>query len=261
MKKSRPSRSPLRSPFDFNREDGRQMECEYFHSFRHFEPEIQSSSITHGESPDFRVDVSDRVIGVEVTQLFRPRSGRDIESAQERILEEACKRAEEQKLPPAHVSLFFTLRRRLDSAARSRIADAVVSVVAEQMPPDGELVELDMAPGQPREVDLIQINRVHCRAPGRWQGGLEFGADERDVASVVQERIAGKAKRLSSYLESCSECWLLLVADSFRISGKLAFDEISQSHVFQSPFARTYVLDFGKGRLYRLQEGRLQSVH
>jgi hypothetical protein len=233
------------------------MECEYFHSFKHFEPEIRSGRITHGERPDFRVDVSDRVIGVEVTQLFKPRSGRHIESAQERILEEACQRAEEQKLPPAHVFLFFNLRRSLDSAARSQIADAVVRVVAEQMPLDGGSVELERAAGQPREVDLILINRVHCRAPGRWEVGLEFAADERDVTSVVRERIASKAERLSSYLESCSECWLLLVADSFRTSGKLAFDDSCQSHVFVSPFARTYVLDFGKPRLYQLQQGRL----
>jgi hypothetical protein len=232
------------------------MECEYFSSFRYFEPEIQSGSITHSESPDFRVNVTDRVIGVEVTQLFKPRSGRDIESAQERILEEACQRAEEQRLPPANVSLFFCLRRPLDTAARSRIANAVVRVVAEQMPRDGESVELERAPGQPREVDLILINRVHCRAPGRWQLGLEFGADERDAANVIQERIATKAKRISSYLEFCNECWLLLVADSFRTSGRLAFDDSCQSHGFISQFARTYVLDFGKPRLYRLQKGR-----
>jgi hypothetical protein len=79
------------------------MECEYFKSFRYFEPEIQSGSVTHCDSPDFRVDVSDRVVGVEVTRLFKPDGGQDVESTRERILEEACRRAQEWALPPAHV--------------------------------------------------------------------------------------------------------------------------------------------------------------
>ncbi|MGC2519592.1 MAG: hypothetical protein WA373_10880 [Burkholderiales bacterium] len=254
MRKKTQSRSALRSPFDFDRQDGRQMEIEYFKSFQHFEREIQSDNFTHGEKqiPDFLVRVSDRVVGVEVTQLFKPKGGRDVESTQERILEEACRKAQEQELPHAHVTLFFNLRGPLYSVARSRIADAVVRVVAEQMPADGESVELERVPGQPREVDLITINRIHCYGPGRWVW-LELGTIDRDAACPVQKAIARKAVLLSSYLKFCSECWLLLAADSFRASGKLAFDDSYQSRVFVSPFARTYVLEFGKGWLYRLR--------
>src|SRR6266849_3040176 len=122
------SRPTLRSPFDFDRQDGREMECEYFQSFRYFEREIQSGSVTLGDSPDFRVDVRDRVVGVEVTRLFKPDGGQDVESTRERILEEACRRAQEWALPPAHVTLFFSLHGPLDSATRSRIADAIVHV-------------------------------------------------------------------------------------------------------------------------------------
>lgn len=228
------------------------MECEYFASFRHFEPEIQSGSVTYSDDPDFRVDVGGRIIGVEVTRLFKPEGKQDVESTKERIFEAACRKAQEQKLPPADVTMFFTLHGSLNSAARSRIADAVVRVVAEQMPAEGETIDLVGCPGQPPEVDLIIANRIHCCAPGRWLWN-EGGKVEKDVAHVVQEAIDGKAERLSSYLERCSECWLLLVADSFRAPSKLAFDNSCQSHVFVSPFARTFVLDFGKGRLYRLQ--------
>ncbi len=228
------------------------MECEYFNSFRYFEPEIQSSTITHADSPDFRVNVSDRVVGVEVTRLFKPEGRQDIESTQERIFEEACRNAQEQKLPPAHVTLYFNLRGALGSAARSRIARAVVRVVTEQMPGDGESVQLEGAPAQPREVDLITVNRMHCRAPGRWTW-IETTTIKGDAVRVIQEAIVRKAENLSTYLERCSECWLLLVADFFRTSGNLAFDDGCQSHVFVSPFARTYVLDFGRGRLYPLR--------
>jgi hypothetical protein len=247
-------RSALRSPSDFDRQDKRQMECEYFTSFRYFEPAIQSENVIHAEHPDFRVDVGGRVIGVEVTQLFKPASGRDVESTQERILEEACLKAQEQNLAAAHVTLFFNLHRAFGSATRSRIAAAVVNVVAKHMPPEGQSIELDGKPGQPHEVDLILVNRVHTRAIGRW-GRWEWlePSTAGDAARVIQARIDSKTEKLSKYLECCNECWLLLAADSFRASGRLAFDTACQSHIFLSPFARTYVLDFGKGHLYSLR--------
>src|SRR6266571_1590540 len=83
MRKKRQSRSPLRSPSDFDRQDGPQMESEYFKSFRYFEPEIQSGSFTHHDSPDFLVDVGEHVVGVEVTRLFKPEGGQEVESTQE----------------------------------------------------------------------------------------------------------------------------------------------------------------------------------
>jgi hypothetical protein len=254
MSKKRPPRSALLSPFDFNRQDGRQMEIEYFKSFQHLEPDIQSDNFNHGEKqiPDFLVSVNDRVVGVEVTQLFKPEGRRSVESMQERILEEACRMAQEQKLPPAHVTLFFNLFGTRDPTVH-QIAKAVVSVVTKHMPADGESVSLERALGQPQVVDMININRVHRREIGRWEQ-IEFATVGRDVASLVDAAIAKKANKLSSYLKFCSECWLLIVADSFRPSGKLAFDDSFQSHDFVSlsPFARTYVLDFGKGKLYPL---------
>jgi len=52
------------------------MECEYFRSFRYFEPDIQPGAIiAHadgGPGPDFRVRVDDDVIEVEVTRLCTP---------------------------------------------------------------------------------------------------------------------------------------------------------------------------------------------
>ena len=245
------TRSNLRSPFDFNRQNNHEMECVFFKSFRHFEPDAQVGTITHADSPDFRIAADNRVIGVEITRLFKPDGRQDVESSQDRILEAACQEAQTRSLPPAYVTLFFNLRDALDDTARRRIAAAVVRVVAEHMPPEGELVELDMRPGQPCEVDLILVNRVHCPARGRWEW-FETRAIERNVTDLIQAAIAEKTVRLGAYLESCTECWLLLVADLFRASGNLAFEDNCRAHLFTSPFGRTYVLNFGRGALHRL---------
>jgi hypothetical protein len=246
------ARSILRSPFDFDRHSrDREIECVYFNSFRYFEPDARIGPFTRAESPDFRIAADNRVIGVEITRLFKPEGRQDIESSQDRILEAACHGAQTRCLPPAYVTLFFNLCVPLDGAARGRIADAGVGVVAEHMPPEGESVELDMRPGQPPEVDLIIVNRVHCHAPGRWEW-FESGAIERNVTCLIQAAITEKTAKLCAYLECCTECWLLLVADSFRASGNSAFENNHRAHLFASPFGRTYVLDFGRGKLHRL---------
>lgn len=268
-KKEPKSRSTLRAPYDFDRRDGHCMEAAHFRSFYHFEADIQSAHhfkpgvqfeldiqsgvIIHADSPDFRIQVGNNLIGVEVRRLFTSPDGPAIESTQESIFDQACRKAERLSLPPADVTLFFNLRKPLHVAARTRIADAVVRVVAENMPADGETVDLEGRSGQPSEVDQILINRRHCRPPGRWRADFKFSEIERNRSDIVQNAITEKADRLLTYLTACNECWLLLVADSFKASGNLEFGEVTQPHTFSSPFTRTYVLDFGRGRLHRLQ--------
>src|SRR6266436_5882921 len=78
------SRSTLRAPYDFDRQNNHGMECEYFRSFRYFEPDIQPGAIIahadRGPGPDLRVRVDDDVIEVvqleQVLQLPREAAGR-----------------------------------------------------------------------------------------------------------------------------------------------------------------------------------------
>jgi hypothetical protein len=265
------SRSILRAPYDLDRRDGRGMEAAHFKSFYHFEPEIRSGRqlepneqfehdlksrvITHNDSPDFRVRVNDIIIGVEIRRLFISPDGPALESTQESIFDQVCRKAEHLNLPPVDVTLFFNLRKPLRGADCRRIADAVVQVVATNLPADGDIVELENRPGQPAEVDLIQINRARRESrpeQGRWRADFNFSAIVTDVFGIVQTAIKEKAARLPTYLKVCDECWLLLVADSFKASGNLKFSGSEEKHPLLSPFKRTYALDFGRGCLHRL---------
>jgi hypothetical protein len=230
-----PPVSKLRSLYEFDRRNNQDMEGRYFKSFQYFEPDIQSGLVIgqaeRRPGPDFRVRVGDNVIGVEVTRLLTPLGNPAIEATQQKILDEVCARAERLNLPPAFVSLFFNLRRPLRTGDHriARIADAVVQIVANNMPADGDQTKLEQQPGQPSEVDLILANRYRCER-ARWSAGPEFRAIERNTFAIVQEAITKKTERLRSYLDVCDECWLLLVADSFVASGNLEFDEAVQAH-------------------------------
>jgi hypothetical protein len=262
-------RAKLRAPYDLDRRNSHCMEAAHFRSFYHFEPEIrsdhhaepniqfthdvQSGVITHDDKPDFRIKVgATKTIGVEITRLFRSRDAPALETTQEGIFDQACRKAERLNLPPVDVMLFFNLRRSLPRADRCRIADAVVQLVAANIPTDGGSVDLEHRPGQPPEVDQILINAPYRPEQGRWRADFAFSTIDRNTVAIVQEAITKKSRLLRTYLNACDECWLLLVADSFKASGNLDFSEDSQMHTFSSPFTRTYVLDWGRPHLHRL---------
>lgn len=268
-KETMKSRSMLRAPYDLDRRDRHCMEAAHFRSFYHFEPEIrsdqdlkpdiqfkldiQSGVITNDDKPDFRIRVGGKTIGVEITRLFTSPDAPALESTQESIFDQACRNAEHLKLPPVDVMLFFNLRKALQKADRCRIADAVVQLVAANIPADGCRADLEHRPGQPPEVDLIQINPPYRPELGRWRADFAFSTIERNTFAILQKAITKKSTLLRTYLKACDECWLLLVADSFKASGNLDFSEDSRMHTFSSPFTRTYALDWGRPRLHRLE--------
>ena len=119
--------------------------------------------------------------------------------------------------------------------------------VGSHMPPEGGSIECDWRPGQPRQVDLIHINRVHPVDRHNWRW-LEFNAIRYDAIERLQNAITKKSKTCAACLRKCDECWLLVVANSFLSSGNIHPDATSLSHVYTSPFSCIYFLDLVLGR-------------
>jgi hypothetical protein len=117
------------------------------------------------------------------------------------------------------------------------------------MPPQGGSIDLEPKPnsGQPREVDLIRINRVAPVDRQRWDCGPEFRTIQHDAIGRLQEEIDKKNQKYAACRLKCDECWLLVVAPSFQSSGTIHPDEKSLSHIYRSRFEHTYFLDFGLG--------------
>jgi hypothetical protein len=149
---------------------------------------------------------------------------------------------------PARVSLFFCLQGPLRAKPRLKIARRVAQVVHDNMPPEGESVQLECRIGQPIAVDAISINRLQPVDRHRWTWP-EVGVVETNAIPLFEAAIKKKATKLDDCLQNCDECWLLIVAPSFKPSGMIHPDKHSLSHTYASPFSRTYFLDFGHGRL------------
>lgn len=142
-------------------------------------------------------------------------------------------------------------RRFLTKAEKQGIAENIALFVGTHMPAQGCSVDCDWRPGQPRQVDLIQINRVGPVDRHNWRW-LEYNAIQYNAIKRFQDTITKKSKMYDACLHKCDECWLLVVADSFLSSGNIHPDAPSLSHVYTSPFNRIYFLDLVLGRIAHL---------
>lgn len=262
----------------YHRKTHPQKETERHHirSFRCLCSDFPAGELTECETPDFLVvTAKGRTIGIEITRVFKT-DGTDEtaeqadEATKEAITVAARMHAECLTVPPAHVSLFFNpqyLRRIkkskknvvqpeprfLTKKEKQNIARSIAQFVHKNMPPQGCSIRLEPSchPDQPREVDLILINRVHPVDRHRWCW-LEVRTVQHDAIERLQKAICIKSQRRDACRRNCEECWLLVVAPSFQSSGTIHPDEKSLSHIYTSPFSRTYFLDFGYGSVVRL---------
>jgi hypothetical protein len=247
-----------------NQIDSKQIERQYLHSFRCLCSDFPNGNIQDNETPDFLiVTEAQQKIGIELTEMFKVDGEtklvqQSIEATKERITVAAKKIYSEcLNSPPAHVALFFCLQVPLKAKRCWEIARCVAQFVHDKMPPEGESVQLKCSiggpGGKPIAVDLISINRVHPVNHNKWSWP-EAGAVETNAVPLFEKAIRKKATKLDECLQKCDECWLLIVAPSFKSSGMIHPDGDSLSHTYASPFSRTYFLDFGRGRVVRLQD-------
>jgi hypothetical protein len=238
----------------------------YLNSLRHFCDDFPEGQIKCGETPDFLIQTGGRRIGIEITKIFldngtRKASLQSVEAARDRITSLARNFAIERGTPPVSVTLFFNWTLPLHRKKETSIAGAVAQTVHNNLPSPGENVDLECHYGsnQPNEVDEILVNRAYPVTEHKWRW-MEYSRIEREAEEHLQQAINRKIDTLYACLDKCEECWLLIVANSFRASGNIKPNEESFSYLYGSPFSRTYFFDNGLGRLALLRTSRLPKL-
>jgi len=91
----------------------------------------------------------------------------------------------------------------------------------------------------PEEVSFLYVRRVPEESLGRWNIP-RAGWVHPLTNTALKVCIEKKAQRLATYQSSCSENWLLIVAD--RTNPSQLFDTVPTSDFreLSSPFSRTY---------------------
>jgi len=247
----------------------------HFKSFRWLAPSVVvvpdgpvKHSDTFGErapdgAPDFLISTPGHVLGIEHREVLKPHKTdgppeRAYERYQDEILSMGQELAELRGPPRADVTVLFGTTVPTTRAKRLALARALEQLVRDRMPEDRGHVRLEYGDfrGHPiNSVDSVHIHREErLTRSGRWVAP-RAGFVWRDCVPLLQSAIDDKAAKYNSYLKYCDECWLLIVADSFKPSAKIHADDKALAHAFTSPFAKTFFLDFGLGELHQLKTG------
>lgn len=169
----------------------------------------------------------------------------------------AREHAELRGLPPAHVSIFFNLRKPLNHDERLDLGRRIAGLVVQQFPREEEgFVELDsLESGDlfPLEVDRLHIHRHSALDVHHWHT-VDAGWVLRDCMDILQTAITSKAIRHPTYMRSCDECWLLIVAEGSSPSCAIRPNEESLVYEYSSPFERTYFMRCVDRKLFRLKQ-------
>jgi hypothetical protein len=218
--------------------------------FRRLCDDFPSGEIIEDETPDFII-YGDCKLGIEIRQVFlddgkKRTSLQGVEAARDRIVAEAIKLASGTDLPFAMVAFFPNWTVEIRRERESSIAQRLVKAVRDRMPPVGESTTLRYRIGgpQPIEFDEILVHRGSLATKHDWQW-LKADSVEENAIELLNKAIGEKAVLMDRILEKCDACWLLIVANPFRASGKIRPNQQSLSYTYRSPFDRTYFLRLG----------------
>lgn len=213
------------------------------------------------EEPDFLVRFEERLIGIEVTQLFVSHvANGPLPQAQESISDKIVCRArqiyEATGAPPAHVSVCFASGHELRQIDRDGTAKLLASFVSGLNLSAWE--RADWRPGYPGplpfEIAFVHALGVPASEMAHWTVARAGWVAPVSV-DALQSRVDEKAARLPKYQESVEENWLLVVADGMKPSQLFEVRPEFEAHKVASPFARTYfyahpdraIVELGKG--------------
>lgn len=246
----------------------KRIESAHFKSFRHFAgAEVPDGPVTHSGShgeatlkgaPDFLIAAPGRTIGIEHRELLKAREAGQRQRAHEQdadhVLRMTQELAELRALPVAHVTVLFAQDDPIPKRSRLALAKALVQATHDHLPDDKSHVRIECW----RLQELRGVESMHIYRDDRFKGSRRWFAARAgwvvsDCVQLIQDAIDNKAGKYSGYRKHCDACWLLLVADSFRPSATIHPDERSLAHEYNSPFERTYFLDYGMGRLHTLR--------
>lgn len=214
----------------------------------------------HSQKPDFRYRYGERIVGIEHTEIKKARSVPGIPSLAQLkglhrgIVRKAERLASEQGLPPLHVHVlfhnhFYRYQNKGEQAAHGLLDTVLRNLDKIMEMKTGSSVRID--PPSP----FVGISMVYA-TPGtaygkawltdhRWEV-MEPGVVSRGFAPELQDAITKKNTKIHEYLNTCDQCWLLIVADRTKADQKFAFTPEMQQCVYESRFERTFFLEIAE---------------
>lgn len=228
--------------------------------FKSFITDFPNGRLVPTEEPDFLVHCENRVIGIELTDLYRetPR-GKVPQQASEAMRNRVVARAKEiyadRNQPPVLVSFFLDDRVHIKKIEVEQIAMELADLVSDNIPEVNSIVEVPSDWQYIRKLPSILhkisvrrldvVTKTFFSAPGAtWL--VSVGRED------IERALASKEAKLTAYRTRCDEAWLVINADIEPMSTWFNFDSASLQERFTSAFDRVFVVRHFVGKAHEL---------
>lgn len=204
-------------------------------------PDTPIGQIKKTTHPDFVISTGERVIGVELTQLFKADRNssfqpRQIEAFRERIVQQARKIYISDSNIPLEVGVLFSGKVLKDVQGTAMgLVNAIKNIASGSGA--SRIVradEMDMPP----EFSIIKFDKVASHAHCSWNI-IQFGWTQDLDKCAIQTAISKKNRRITEYQNGADEIWLLLVMDQIYLSSSFKVPTPIITHTYKSAFSKT----------------------
>ena len=234
----------------------KEREAKHFHLFQEKYGLFQEYK--HKDNPDFLVTYGNEILGIEFTEIYKEEKLNELkprvhEAIKERIVNRACQKAIDSKLPPLHVRIHFS--KIVKKKRENFVTEKLFHIVEANCPKIGESIRLDFHNSIPEEFHLISINNMPGCNKHSWHF-TEASFVYTDFSDQLQKMISSKAEKLPRYLEHCKTCWLVIAALGATGSSLYEFSEQMNQHSYNSHFEKVFFIDSFSGDLRELNLNR-----
>ncbi len=221
-----------------------------FERFRQVCTALPVGRIENSEEPDFLVHSDERILGVEVTELYRPPEAgkqplQEAESLQTRIVDQAQSIYEANGGPPLYVSVVFGFYERFNKKDVMALASRLAKFISSLSINEGDRLQLENMyedRNYPEEITMLFIDRSPGHKQALWH---PFGAVMVPgcAPKEIQARVDAKNKLCDVYRKKCQEIWLLIVVDGFSLSTLIDLPDETLNHTYESQFDRIFLFE------------------
>ncbi|MGP0075300.1 MAG: hypothetical protein ACLPWF_25590 [Bryobacteraceae bacterium] len=236
----------------------KEVELKYLEMARTASLMIPAGEVYCGEKPDFRIQTSRGLLGVEITRFYQDASPGELRQPmherglRHRIVSEAKRSYEGKGGPPVTVETFFSSEINLSEwkLAAKQLAEFVFRE-APHVPVNGKPYKF----GVDARTGFQQINiRPSLAGRAEWIEASENDRPQELLYQTVKNNVEAKSQKLTQYESMPLGTWLLMVVDPFPRAAYICVPKDIDSWTFRSDFEKILmfsreehrVLEFGK---------------
>jgi hypothetical protein len=226
----------------------RNLELFIFTKFKEHHPNFLAGAVSHDDKPDFRVQGSDGILGIEITKFYSQPANTGIyprqqcESDKQKILRSAKERFDRSSSPSVNAFVYFDSNFKCMSSQVGPIAERLSGLASQTVATHAgrklwRREEVAVEGIHSIEIDSPFLRTSYWRAP---YSGFVPTVKHSQIQAILTE----KSNRSQVYRRNCNRLWLVIFMDRFDpASFALMPDDFASSvfvHAFDAAFLFFY---------------------